>query len=356
MKDCIAIISGAPLGLAPYIQFYINILKENNVNFIILNVEAKENGKIHENQILFNHDYKPGLMNKIIRLTKGLIYLHQNIRIHKCNKIIVAPTRTGIRLFPYLYLFFKNRYILDIRDFTKEDKKLFKFIEDKLIENSFFSLISSKGFLSFVKDSSKVINVHNLPYKFSTEKYPEIINKSKIIIGSVGMISYFKENNSLIQKLANNPKIHLHFHGIVTDEWNIQEYLERNKHIKNMKFYGEFKNGEKAEIYKSITIINNIYGSDSINAKTLTANRLYDAAIYKKPIIVSSNTYLSKIVEDYGLGITVDVFNDNLELKIMSYIDSFNADKFNANCERFLDDVMNEQSNTINKILEFINC
>ena len=83
----------------------------------------------------------------------------------------------------------------------------------------------------------------------------------------------------LIQKLANNPIIQLHFHGIVTGKWKTKKYLEKIKHIKNVKFYGQFINSEKFKIYKNVTFINNIYGNSSYNARTLTSNKLYDAAI-----------------------------------------------------------------------------
>lgn len=353
MKDSVAIISGAPLGLAPYLHFYLNILKENEIDYIILNVEANQNGKRLENQILFDHEYKPGFFNRVVRLTKGLLYLHKNIKTHNCKKIIAAPTRTGIRLLPYLIIFFRNRYILDIRDFTNEDKKIFKFLEDFLIDNSYLTLISSKGFLSFIKKSDKVMNVHNIPFKFSREEFPMAIDKSKIVIGSVGMISYYNENNALIQKLANNQCIDLQFHGIVTEEWKIEEYLIKNNHIKNMKFFGKFDNSKKAEIYKQISIINNIYGNDSINTRTLTANRLYDAAIYKKPVIVSCDTYLAEVVKAYGLGIIVDVFNDDIYKVIMDYVESLNLEEFNQCCDVFLEHVLNEQNKTVRKIIEF---
>lgn len=112
MKNCIALISGSPLNLAPYLLFYINILKENNVDFIILNVENSNNDIIYENQILFNVSYKPGFINKLISQIKGIKYLIHNIKKYKCNRIIVVPTRTGIRLLPYLYIYFNEIYIL----------------------------------------------------------------------------------------------------------------------------------------------------------------------------------------------------------------------------------------------------
>lgn len=350
MRNCIAIISGAPLNLAPYIQYHINLLQENKVEFIILNVESDKGDKMLDNQIIFDHPYKKGLFNKINRIIKGLKYVHSNTKKFNCEKIIIAPTRTGIRLFPYLYLFFKNKYILDIRDFTKEDKFIFKYIENKVIENSYLTLISSKGFYSFIDKSDKVVNIHNLPAKYTLEKYPKKINRSDIVIGSVGMTAYFKENNALIRKLANHPEIQLHYYGIITDEWNIDEYLRENVQIKNMHFFGKFKNEEKKSLYKKITFINNIYGCDSINARTLTANRLYDAAIYKIPIIVSKGTYLSQIVEEYGLGFSIDVFNDDVNLEINNFIDNFKIEEFNRNCEKFMNFIVQEQ-NHVNKML-----
>ena len=44
---------------------------------------------------------------------------------------------------------------------------------------------------------------------------------------------------------------------------------------------------------------------------------------------------MSQIVHKYNLGIIIDVFNDNIESKIINYINEFNPDEFNENCENF---------------------
>ena len=113
---------------------------------------------------------------------------------------------------------------------------------------------------------------------------------------------------------------------------------------------GKFNNSEKPSLYKQIDFVNAVYGYDTLITTTALPNKLYDCAIFKKPIIVSANTYLAEIVQRYDLGFAFDHKNDNLLDVLNDYLRRFDENTFKKGCDKFLRDVKKEQDNTINRI------
>lgn len=351
-KRHVAIISGAPLSRAPYLQYYITLLKRNNIPYIILNIEGNDN-PINENQFVFKCDHKPGLKLKVIKNIKGFIFLATKLFRYRCSKLIVCPTRTGIKLLPLLR-FYKDNYIFDIRDYTLEWNSKYAKKEQSVIRYSHFTFISSKGFYEWINPSPKIFVTHNIP-AFYHESIDVKERVKTVVIGSVGIVSYKTENILLIKALGNNPSFLIEYYGEYSrEEWNAQDFIEIQKSFNNVCFYGPYNNQEKDKIYMHINLINSLYGTSSVNTCTLTPNRLYDAAIYKIPIIVSKGSWMACLVDQYSLGIIVDLLTDNVEQCIEAYYNNFSSEKFIFGCNKFLSDVLSEQSTNDQMVLKFM--
>ena len=104
----------------------------------------------------------------------------------------------------------------------------------------------------------------------------------------------------------------------------------------------------------AIDIINSIYSLNSQEVQPAIPNRLYDAALFKKPIITAKGTYLSEIVEEYKLGFCIDIFNDDIKKCLNEYINSFDPQKFTKNCNKFLDEVYRDEENCNERVTKFI--
>lgn len=79
------------------------------------------------------------------------------------------------------------------------------------------------------------------------------------------------------------------------------------------------------------------YGNADATVTTAVPNKLYDACLSGKPIIVSHGTYLSSLVEKYGLGIVFDPKNPGRITKdIDKYYDRAYYERYLLNCRRFL--------------------
>ena len=117
---------------------------------------------------------------------------------------------------------------------------------------------------------------------------------------------------------------------------------------------GRYENSDKAKFYKDIDIINSIYSLNSAEVQPAIPNRLYDAALFKKPIIVAKETYLAQIVKEYGLGLEIDVYKDNIIEVIEKYINEFNEEEFTQNCNRFLSEIYEDEKKCNDSVKKFI--
>lgn len=123
----------------------------------------------------------------------------------------------------------------------------------------------------------------------------------------------------------------------------IGEYCAKGK-INNVEVHGKFNNGDKPTIYENIDIINSIYGDFSLEVTTALPNRLYDALLFKKPILASKGTYLGEIVEKYSVGLAVDLGKDDINEMLLEYINKIDINKLYINIDILLEKVMAEQN------------
>ena len=121
----------------------------------------------------------------------------------------------------------------------------------------------------------------------------------------------------------------------------------------NVTYGGPFKNTDKPELYNCIDMIHSIYGNEDLATSTLWPNRLYDAVIFKKPLLASTHTYLAQVVEKYNLGVNINIKDPNFMLILNNYVNNFNKQKFLAGSNEFLDLVNSQQKLFLDKIREF---
>lgn len=100
-------------------------------------------------------------------------------------------------------------------------------------------------------------------------------------------------------------------------------------------------------------MIHSIYGNEELATSALLPNRLYDAVIFKKPLLASPHTYLAQVVEKYNLGAVINLKDPNIVMTLSNYINNFNEQKFLAGSDKFLDLVNSQQKLFLDKIKEF---
>ncbi len=340
----------------PYIEKYENLINQYGIKYDIFLWDRRGLGQKSNNNIyIFNCKTKKTKFSKITPFFKWRKFILNKLKNGNYDKVIVLTTLPAILIIDKLLLNYKNNYIFDFRDYTYEIYSLYKFCVNKIIENSSVTFISSRAFMSFLNSSKKIVITHNITNQDTNlilDRKVEF-HKRPITIGFVGGIRYYKENVILINQFSKSELFILKYIGKVHPGNDLETYCKSNN-INNVFFYPEYINEQKVEIYNSIDIINAVYGSETLEVQTALPNKLYDCLVFRKPMIVSKNTYLSQVIKGYNLGICVDIKNDNVVELVEEYINNFDENLFNNGCKVFLDKVLAEENTAIESIKNFL--
>lgn len=350
----VCIIGHTERNYLPYMEKYIRFFEENGVDYTVVCWEREEKPAVeppHEQN--FYEEAKEGAVNKIrsyLRFKKHVLSL---LKKGKFDKVIVLTTVPAVFLGGYLRRHYKERYLLDIRDYSFEKYPPYRAVVNRLIRDSAFTTFSSEGFFRFLERSDKVLLNHNITWNEPVEEIPPLNEKETVRVGFIGGVRYFKENVALLEQLKNEPRYHLCYIGKAIPSCDLEGYC-KEQGIQNASFQGKFRNEDKPRLYTGIDMINSIYGSGSLEVTTALPNRLYEACLFKKPILSSKGTYLGEVIERYHLGLAIDENQDDVKKMLDEYLDSFDPAAFRAGCETFLELVRADEEALMQKLASFI--
>lgn len=355
----IGIIFIGDLKYCPYLNRYTESLEKSNTKYEVLywNREGSNN-KYPENYI--GYVKKSKLNKNIYRKFSDFIgyklWLNRKLKNTKYDRLIVLSTLSGIISFEFLVNKYKNKYIFDIRDYSYEHNRIFYLIEKKIIEKSYFTCVSSEGFKNFLPQDQTYLSVHN----FNAKDIHNTVNFSKKNKGQrlnlvwMGAVRYFNHQKKIIDKLKNDPRFNLIYHGSGADLEEYIKYCNYNE-MKNVVFTGEYSNEQKRNLIAEADIINNSYmTSKKMEVKYAISNKYYDGILYKVPQLVESDTYKATKVQTNGLGIAVDPDDNDFADKIYDYYHNIDVEKFNAKCKTEINKIVEEDKHYTQEVNRFL--
>ena len=138
------------------------------------------------------------------------------MKTHEFDLIIVLHSTPGVLLYDKLVLNYRGNYILDYRDLTYENFWLYNKVIHSLVNNSAATFVSSDAYRPFLPDSSKIYTSHNitkesLAVRDFRKSEPRIVKPIRIRFWGLVDMSYI--NIAIIEKLANDSRYELHYHG-----------------------------------------------------------------------------------------------------------------------------------------------
>lgn len=339
----------------PYILKYQKVFEKNGVEYDITCFDRDSTQRETQELNVFTYHKKIGTKKwkKVFPYCTYISYVKKIIRKGSYDRIIVLTTVPAVLLYKTLTHTYPNRYIFDFRDYSYEKYGFYRRLVNCIVEKSFCSFISSKGFLHYLSTNPKINIVHNISNQDAGVLSAGAIDINNIIVGFVGYVRYYDVNSQLIKQLKDYSNVRVQYYGTIYDDCDLKTYVLKNE-ITNVEFYDTYQNEQKPEIYSKLTFINSIYSLQSKEVAFAIPNRLYDAALYKKPIIVATNTYLEKIVTTYKIGFSIDLSKQNIYEEIRNYIKTYNAETFTQNCQKFLYEVFKDEQKFIHKVTQFI--
>lgn len=308
-----------------YAQFaykYINVLEKNKIpyEFIFWNREGDYNEE-KDNWIPFDENinsFQP-FYKKIFSFIKFSIFMRKKIKERKYDKLIVLISQTAIPLTDLLLFKYKKKYIYDYRDVTFENIKLYKMLINKLVKNSCFTAISSKGFMKYLDSDNTYVLSHN------TRNF-ELLNidknnSSKIRIVYWGMVRQLDFNCKICDLFANDDRFEIYYHGAGYHN-ELKEYCKEKKY-ENIIITGSYNLENIKEFVKNTDIILNLYDNDKQQMPAMTV-KFYDSIMYGKPMLVNKYSYMSQLVNEYNLGFIFDEKDNFILDKLYEQYTQFN--------------------------------
>lgn len=343
----------------PYLQTYQQILDYKSIGYEVLfwNREGIDDD-FPENFIYFDRpsEKNRSFVSKIADFIKFRKWLSEQIKAKKYDKLIFLSTLSGMLIADIALKEYKDNYILDIRDFSYEHNKLFYKIEEKLVENSFTTVISSPGFKEFLPKEQEYLLSHNVQiddFKHKKDFVPKEYGTTLNLV-FIGGVRYFNHQKNILDRLKNDSRFNMIYHGSGIELDRYKKYV-RDNDIRNVEFTGLYSNEEKPILLKNADIINNSYLTEKfMEVKYAISNKFYDGLIYGVPQLVETGTYKTKLVESNYAGWGLDVEDEKFADKLYEAYFSMDVEKFNSSKNNLLNEVEKDIRDLELKINNFI--
>lgn len=348
------------LDFAPFVKRYCNILDKIDEKYEIVTWNRMSSKK-YKNVISFDKKAELGdsKIKKIFDFFAYSKFLNKVLSEKSYDRVIVLTTLTGFLCFKSIVFKYRNKYIFDIRDYTYEKYFLFRCIEKAIIRNSYFTVISSKGFEQFIPNYEKYIICHNfLPEEIERAEIngnnkPYFSSKDKIIISFIGAVRHLELNKKMLDIFGDDSRFELRFHGYGVSYDALKNYVEEKKYS-NVMLTGKYDRSDKDALMKGVSLINGYYDEYNIANKTAVSNKYYDTLIYKIPFWGNPRCFIGEDANQKGIGIA-EYLDDSIKDKIYTTLKNFDYDTFSKCCEEELRIVLKEDREFVKKVEKFIN-
>lgn len=320
--------------------------RSKDVNRVKKEKISLDNGEVDIFRFNIEAGFGAGINNMIpllkwqISLLKWLIKNRNTYDlIHACDFDTVLPAL-------FMNVIFKKKYVYDIFDFyidafsvPNKLKPIIKKIDFIAIQRAEATILVNESRIEQIKGSNpkKLLFIHNTPKMpkgiLDENKINHKEKKKRIFYG--GILGNGRMIEETIRICSRHSDWEFTIAGFGPMEDKIKKYSET---MKNIKFIG--KKSYKDIIQNTIDsdIIFACYNPSIPNHKYSSPNKLYEAMMCKKPIIVCNGTGIDRLVRDENIGLTCDFDEKSLEKSFISI---------------FEDEIMyNQMANNSRKIYE----
>lgn len=341
----IAILGATNIKHMSLISHYLdNIdLDKNQVDIIYTDkydIEEKVDGITKYYKYSVNIDSSWSFAKKAIKYYRFKPFATKILKDNNYDFVIVWGSYTGHLFKNFLIKNFKERYILNIRDYFYEKNSVIYARMAQLINYSFITTISSEGFLEFLPNSSKYQTIYSYNSKVinKANKNEKLTLNKPLKISFIGNIRFLEVNKNILDELKNDSRFLVQFFG--TGSELLENYAKENN-IKNVKFSGGFDISETYKFLNETDVINNLFGNKDIALDTALSIRMYYALFLNKPILTSKGTFTASQANQFGLGIEINTDNlSGLGNQIVNYFNKINNVQINKKIEKYISQVL----------------
>jgi glycosyltransferase involved in cell wall biosynthesis len=232
--------------------------------------------------------------------------------IHSCDFDTILPAIVSSR-------FKKNKVVYDIFDFYSEMlrntpsylKKMIKWADFYAIKKSDALIICDDSRFEQINGSKpkKTTVIYNSPEEGNSNLYTtenELKKKGKYSIAYVGLLQTERGIMEMMHVISNKPDWFMDIAGFGGDEKLIKDFASQHK---NIHFHGRVDYATSLKISRNADVLFATYDPSIPNHRYSSANKLFEAMMLGKPIIVCENTGMDQIVKDLDNGFVLEYGN-----------------------------------------------
>lgn len=329
----IAIVLACEVKGEPPVEVYLDEIRKANEPYKIICWAPRSFSPIHQNPpgcIEFKFKKRNGkTLNKIVNYFRFRRFLIKKLKEICPDKIIFIPTQAGVLLPKRFFRKWDGRYYFDYRDPGYENYHFYLKKVMFMVNHSFATAISSKGFLDILEPSDKYVLAHNgYNYKVKLSTKKEL--SSPISIVSIGTLRTPEFVLNQIKPFAGDNRFLLRLYGtgneMTVSALNV--YLKENE-ITNVIYEGRFQDEDLARIIDEADALL-VYYLSKLDGLHHMPDRLYLGLEYGKPMIGNSDTYCGRFIVDNGLGYPLSPLNADVN-GLANYLKNMNLDEIQEN-------------------------
>lgn len=180
-----------------------------------------------------------------------------------------------------------------------EDRRLEKSYDLLLLTSmKFFEVYFSK----FVR-KEKILYMPNVPDLSAFTSYEKKKNRDEFTVGYIGSVRYKQQMRNMVEAAQQN-NMRVLIAGFENEPVEIEPLCKDNPRV---EWVGRFDfDKQAASLYGKCDVMYSVYDADMHNVRVALPNKLYEAVYCEMPLIVAKNTYLAQIVDEWGVGVSVD--------------------------------------------------
>lgn len=328
--------------MVPYMK---NYSKHINSNYSVIYWDRENLNETDENNryYRFSYEIKPeDKVRKRIGYIKYRRFIIETLREQNFDLVIFLQTLSALLVGGYIEKKYRNRYIVDIRDYTYEENKIIYNIEKRIVNATKMCIISSEGYKTFLPKHEYMTD-HNMRDLLQSQ-VKDIQNREKsrmvIHIGFVGYVNYQDQHKKLIMALKDDERFRMSFIG--TRAFELKKFCDENN-VTNVTLIDTFDTAKTLNYYTDIDLVNNLYGNHTPTLDYALSNKLYFSTELRIPILVCADTFMETISKKYGIGMTVDLDSEGVADDIYNYYQNIDWNSFANGCSRFVSKAKNDQ-------------
>jgi glycosyltransferase involved in cell wall biosynthesis len=225
--------------------------------------------------------------------------------IHACNfDTMLAAFLAGKMI--------RKKLVYDIFDFLADSaqrvpsklRKIIRWLDLKLIENSDAVILVDEARKEQVSEAKikRVAYIYNSPEDEYTRFNQQADKLCSFHITYVGQLEYRRGMQTLLSLVEEHPEWYLDLAGVGRNEEEIRQQALR---INNINWHGRVLYSKAIELNAKADTLIATYDPTTPNHRYSSANKIFEAMMLGKPIIVARDTNMDKIIEEEDCGLVV---------------------------------------------------